>query len=90
MTQQQRTPPRQLPACPSGHPARYILDGRRLEARGGHFIECRCSCTQKCATFDLAWAHWHKQHGLQPPAEVTDRPLPNNVVQIPLFAGARG
>lgn len=64
MTQQQTVPPRALPTCPSGHPARYILDGRRLEARGGHFIECRCSRTAKCPTFDLAWAHWHKQHGL--------------------------
>lgn len=43
-----------------------MLDGRRLEAKGGHFIECRCCCTQKCATFDLAWAHWHKMHGTHP------------------------
>ncbi len=83
MTQQQKTPPRPLPACPSGHPARYILDGRRLEARGGHFIECRCSRTAKCPTFDLAWAHWHKQHGLQ--AAVPSCPAAgSNVVQLGL------
>lgn len=83
MTQQQKTPPRPLPTCPSGHPARYILDGRRLEARGGHFIECRCSRTAKCPTFDLAWAHWHKQHGLQalvPAASAAG----SNVVQLGL------
>ena len=64
MTQQQMTPPRVVPACPAGHTARYIVDGRRLEAKGGHFIECRCSRTRKHATFDLAWAHWHKLHSL--------------------------
>lgn len=89
MTQQQKTPARPLPACPAGHVARYILDGRRLEARGGHFIECRCSSTAKVASFDLAWAHWHKQHGLVP-AAATEQPLPNNVLQMALFAGARG
>lgn len=86
MTQQQTTPPRPLPTCPSGHPARYILDGRRLESRGGHFIECRCSRTQKCATFDLAWAHWHKMHGLRP--EETPAAAASNVVQLGLrFTG---
>jgi hypothetical protein len=89
MTQQQKTPPRPLPACPSGHPARYILDGRRLEARGGHFIECRCSRTAKCPTFDLAWAHWHKQHGLQPTSAAVEEPLPSNVLQMKLFAAGR-
>jgi len=65
MTQRQLDPPRPLPACPEGHRARHIFDCRRLEARGGHFIECACSRTSKHATFDLAWAHWHKHHGLQ-------------------------
>lgn len=83
MTQQQNTPPRALPACPAGHPARYILDRRQLEARGGHLIECRCSRTSKCATFDLAWAHWHKQHGLL--AAVPSVPVTgSNVVQLGL------
>ncbi len=83
MTQQHKTPPRPLPACPSGHPARYILDGRRLEARGGHFIECRCSSTPKCASFDVAWAHWHKIHGLHP--RLDDSPVGvSNVVQLGL------
>lgn len=82
MTQQHKTAPRPLPACPSGHPARYILDGRRLKARGGHFIECRCSSTPKCANFDLAWAHWHKMHGTHPaPSPQT---IPNAVPQLQL------
>ncbi|WP_236509314.1 hypothetical protein [Stenotrophomonas sp. PA-6-5C] len=67
-----------------------MLDGRRLEAKGGHFIECRCSRTTKHPSFDLAWASWHKQHGLHPIAVVADEARPNNVVQIPLFAGSRG
>lgn len=83
MTQQQKTPPRLLPACPSGHPARYILDVRRLEARGGHFIECRCSTTAKHPSFDLAWAHWHKQHGLQPVVS-SAHAASSNVVQLGL------
>lgn len=83
MTQQQKIPPRPIPACPSGHPARYILDCRRLEARGGHFIECRCSATAKQPSFDLAWAHWHKQHGLEP--VVSSAPSAgSNVVQLGL------
>jgi len=90
VTQQQKDPPRSLPACPNGHPARYIVDCRRIEARGGHFIECRCSRTTKHPSFDLAWANWHKQHSLHPAAVVTDDERPNNVVQMPLFAGSRG
>lgn len=83
MTQQQRTPSRPLPACPAGHHPRYMLDGRRIESRGGHFIECRCSSTPKCATFDLAWAHWHKQHGIHP--QPVARPVAeSNVVQLGL------
>jgi hypothetical protein len=83
MTQQQMSPPRQLPTCPAGHVTRYILDGRRLEARGGHFIECRCSRTPKCPSFDLAWAHWHKIHGMHPRLDVS--PVEgSNVVQLGL------
>ena len=66
MTQREFTPPRALPKCPEGHHPRYMVDGRRLEAKGGHFVECRCARTPKCATFDLAWAHWHKIHGTHP------------------------
>lgn len=83
MTQQQMTPPRTVPACPAGHAARYILDGRRLEARGGHFLECRCSRTTKYPSFDLAWAHWHKMHSLQPRFDAP--PISGaNVVQLGL------
>lgn len=86
MTQREYSPTRPLHACPQGHKARYMLDGRRLEAKGGHFIECRCSSTQKCATFDLAWAHWHKMHGLRP--EEAPAAAASNVVQLGLrFTG---
>lgn len=89
MTQQQKTAPRALPACPDGHPARYIHDLRREGAGGGHLIECRCSTTAKHPTFDLAWAHWHKQHGLQPTAAAVEGHLPSNVLQMKLFAAGR-
>ncbi len=87
MTQQQKDPPRPLPACPNGHPARYILDCRRLEARGGHFIECRCSTTAKHPTFDLAWAHWHKQHALQAVQPPAATPVPAPQLQLRLVGG---
>lgn len=88
MTQVQKKPPRTLPACPDSHPARYIHDLRREGAGGGHLIECRFSATAKHPTFDLAWAHWHKQHELQP-AEVAAEPAPSNVLQMKLFAAGR-
>lgn len=89
MTQQQKAPPRALPACSVGHPARYIHDLRRESAGGGHLIECRCSTTAKYPKFDLAWAHWHKQHGLVPTSAAVEEPLPSNVLQMKLFAAGR-
>ncbi|MBA0289190.1 hypothetical protein D7Y39_05000 [Stenotrophomonas maltophilia] len=83
--QQQMTPPRALPTCRKRHTARYMLDYRRLEARGGHFIECACSSTPKCASFELAWAHWHKQHRLQPSAAALAERTTGGVRQIGLF-----
>jgi len=65
-TQRQITAPWPMPTCKIGHPARLMEDRRRAAAGGGYFIECRCSHTQRCASFDLAWIHWHKLHGLQP------------------------
>ena len=86
MTQKHMTPPRPIPDCPRGHTARYIHDGRRLEAKGGDFIECRCSQTVKCATFDLAWAHWHKLHGLHAVVvQVPPEPAPQ--LQLRLVGG---
>lgn len=87
MTQQQMTPPRPLPACVAGHTARYILDGRRLGAKGGHFIECRCSRTQKCATFELAWAHWYKLHGIRTVTVARALPPPAPQLQLRLVGG---
>lgn len=68
MTQREVAPSRPLPLCPSGHSPRCIFDARRFESKGGFFVECRCSVTPKCPSFDLAWAHWHKMHGIQPVA----------------------
>lgn len=82
MTQVQKTPPRALPACPHGHPARYIHDLRREGAGGGHLIECRCSSTAKNPTFDLAWAHWHKQHALQAVQQGVSAPVPAPQLQL--------
>lgn len=87
MTQHQMTPPRPIPACPSGHTARYIHDCRRLGAKGGDFIECRCSHTQKHATFDLAWAHWHKMHGLVPAQVMAAVSVPAPQLQLRLVGG---
>jgi len=86
MTQQQMSPPRPLPACPDGHRARYMFDGRRAASRGGHFIECRCSRTGRHATFDLAWAHWHKQHGI-PSVLAPSRPAAAAAMQLDLLGG---
>lgn len=87
MTQQQKTPPRPLPACPDRHAARYIHDLRREGAGGGHFIECRCSRTSKHPTFDLAWAHWHKQHALQAVQTSASAPVPAPQLQLRLVGG---
>jgi len=84
MTQQQLTPPRPIPACPAGHTARYIHDGRGLTAKGGDFIECRCCCTGKHATFDLAWAHWYKMHGFLPTRVVVAASIPAPQLQLRL------
>ncbi|AIL06513.1 hypothetical protein BWP19_00800 [Stenotrophomonas maltophilia] len=87
MTQQQKSPPRTLPACAAGHKARYIHDLRREGAGGGHLIECRCSTTAKHPSFDLAWAHWHKQHGLQVVQPATPLPAPAPQLQLRLVGG---
>jgi len=82
ITLREYPPARPLPRCPSSHPARYMVDGRRVESKGGHYIECRCSSTPRCPTFDLAWAHWHKMHGSHPlPAPPTS---PAEVPQLQL------
>lgn len=83
ITLREHSPARSLSSCPNDHKARYMVDARRSESKGGHFIECRCSATARCPSFDLAWAHWHKMHGFRPgdastPAEAS------NVVQLGL------
>lgn len=87
MTQREFTPPRPVPKCPEGHQPRYMVDGRRLEAKGGHFIECRCARTTKCASFDLAWAHWHKIHGTWPATAQQPSPMPLPQLRLRLVGG---
>ncbi len=87
MTQRMVTPPRALPKCPEGHTARYIHDLRREGAGGGHLIECRFSTTAKHPTFDLAWAHWHKQHALQAIQSPAAPPMPAPQLQLRLVGG---
>lgn len=84
MTQRHMTAPRPLPSCPAGHPARYIHDLRREGAGGGHLIECRCSQTAKHPSFDLAWAHWHKQHALHAVPEPAVAAVPAPQLQLRL------
>lgn len=40
MTQREISHPEPLPAYRDGHAGRHIADGRRLQAGGGHVIEC--------------------------------------------------
>lgn len=83
ITLREYTPLRLLPRCPNDHKARYMIDGRRSESKGGHFIECRCSTTVRWPSFDLAWAHWHKMHGFRP-GEASAPAEASNVVQLGL------
>lgn len=84
MTQHHVSHASPLPACRDGHPARHIHDYRRLEAGGGHFIECCCCHSSRYASFDEALADWRRRNGRRgprPPAAVAA----DNVVQLDLL-----
>jgi len=87
ITLREHTPARPLPRCPNDHKARYMIDGRRSESKGGHFIECRCSATARCPSFDLAWAHWHKMHGSHPMPSSLTSPVEVPQLQLRLVGG---
>ncbi|OWB25488.1 hypothetical protein [Xanthomonas oryzae] len=71
-----------LPGCRNGHAARHIIDLRRLQAGGGHFVECACGRTQKHPSFELAIAEWRRGNGIRAPSQL--RPADSNVVQMGL------
>ncbi len=56
-----------LPTCSAGHSARHMHDMRRIEAGGGHNIECKCSHTSRHADFDAALLEWRQTHGVAVP-----------------------
>lgn len=90
MTQHQVSHSEALPACRDGHPARHIHDHRRLEAGGGHFIECRCCNSGRHATFEEALQDWRRRVGRRGPRQQAPA-APDNVVQMGLrLTGARG
>ncbi|PPT74721.1 hypothetical protein XaplCFBP3122_16025 [Xanthomonas arboricola pv. populi] len=63
-----------------------MLDARRPEAGGGHFIECVCGRTQKHPSFELAMTEWRRAHRIRTPRG--PRPRAHNVVQLGLrFTG---
>ncbi|WP_254813498.1 hypothetical protein [Xanthomonas campestris] len=87
MTQRQVDHDSPLPSCTNGHLARHMLDARRPEAGGGHFIECVCGRTQKHPSFELAMTEWRRAHRIRTPREPRHRA--HNVVQLGLrFNGA--
>ncbi|QHG87092.1 MULTISPECIES: hypothetical protein [Xanthomonas] len=87
MTQRQVDHDAPLPPCKIGHTARHMLDLRRPEAGGGHFVECACGRTQKHHSFELAIAEWRRCNGIR--AARKPRPVASNVVQMGLrFTGA--
>ncbi|WP_313319556.1 hypothetical protein [Stenotrophomonas sp.] len=57
-----------LPACHAGHTARHMHDKRRMEADGGHSIECKCSHTGRHSDFDGAMREWQQMQGIAKPA----------------------
>ncbi|CAD7722170.1 hypothetical protein LMG31884_34080 [Xanthomonas hydrangeae] len=82
MTQREISHAEPLPACRAGHAARHIVDSRRLQAGGGHAIECRCGRTKKHADFDQALAEWKRMHRIRVPPQAA--PADSNVVQLGL------
>jgi len=83
MTQRQISHDEALPTCRKGHTARHIFDARRLDAGGGHLVECECSQTRKHVDLDDALAQWKRMHKIRTPRL---RPV-CNVIQLGLRLG---
>lgn len=82
MTQRQVDHGPPLPPCRNAHKARHMLDARRPEAGGGHFLECACGRTQKQPTFALALREWIRVNGTTAP--MIPHAVDSNVVQMGL------
>lgn len=57
-----------LQSCKFGHTARHMHNMRRLEAGGGHNIECKCSRTGRHSDFEGALREWQQMHAEAKPA----------------------
>lgn len=84
MTIRQIASPTPLQVCQAGHNARLMEDGRRPEAGGGHFVECRCCHTRRHATSQLAVQEWARLHARRP---VSNQSATGNVIQLGLSLG---
>lgn len=62
-----------LQPCQFGHTARHMHDKRRMEAGGGHNIECKCSHTGRHNDFDSALREWEQMHAAAKPAATVRR-----------------
>lgn len=62
-----------LQPCQLGHTARHMHDKRRMEAGGGHNIECKCSHTGRHNDFDSALREWEQMHAPAKPAATAGR-----------------
>lgn len=82
MTQRQVDHHSALPLCRTGHAARHMLDARRKEAGGGHFIECACGRTHKHPHYAAALREWVRINGTA--AAAIALPAETNVVQMGL------
>jgi hypothetical protein len=85
MTQRQVDHERPLPRCHAGHLARHIHDCRQPTSGGGHFIECRCGATKRCADFETALQEWKRMHRVRTPRPPAAPAAVDNVLQFGLF-----
>jgi len=82
MTQRQVDHDTPLPPCRNAHRARHMLDHRRPDAGGGHFVECACGRTQKHPSYALALREWVRVNGTTAP--LIPLAADSNVVQMGL------
>jgi hypothetical protein len=59
-----------------------MLDARRTQAGGGHFVECACGRTQKHTTYAQALREWIRINGTAAP--LIPHAAQSNVLQMGL------
>jgi hypothetical protein len=84
MTIRQIASPAPLQVCHAGHNARLMEDGRRREAGGGHFVECRCCHTRRHVSSERAVQEWAGVYARRP---ATEQGRARNVAQLGLSLG---